>query len=131
MTRQERYKFYTKQAQENPNEFYDKLVYEYKKYDENQKRIISELHTENRKLKIKVGQLESYVDEIVSDDFMVVPRTKIKELKAEIQRYRQENIQLEKLLICQMYPQYSDIKIPVSVLKEIAKLISEYSEKAL
>lgn len=131
MSRQERYDYFTKLAQENPSEFYDKLVREYKKYDANQKRIIAELTAENRKLKVKVGQLDSYIEEIVSEDFVVVPKNQIKELKAKIQHHRQENIRLEKQLICQMYPEYSDVKIPVKVLEQIAKIISEYSEKAL
>lgn len=125
MTRQEKYNLLTQIAQENPSDFYSTLVTEYKKYDSNQKRIISELIAENKKLKVKVGQLESYVEEIVSEENIVVPKTTIKEYKSKIQNLNQQYLLIERHLIELMFPQYSKDILPKGVIGKIHKLIKE------
>jgi len=123
MRRHEIYKIFTRIAIENPSKFWNELVTAYKEYNSNQKRIISELTKEKKKLEVRVGQLDSFVNELVSEEAVVISKDKLNRLKAEIQRLRQENIQLERHLIELMYPEYSTNNIPVSRLEKALKII--------
>ncbi len=125
MNRLQKYEMMTRIAQENPHEFYSRLVAEYKKYDANQKQIIQDLLEDNRKLRIKVGQLESYVDEFISDDSTVVPKSTIKAYKDEIQHLRQACISTEKRLIESLYPQYATTASG-GLISKIHQVISDY-----
>lgn len=115
----------TRIAQENPHEFYSKLVADYKKYDANQKRVIEDLVEDNKKLRFKIGQLESYIEEFVSDGYVIGAKSKIKSCKDEISHLRQACFFAERKLIELLYPQYAAAH-PDGLLSAIHRVISAY-----
>lgn len=123
-----RYDWMTKIAEEHPDDFNKKLVSEYKKYDKRQKQIIEELTNKVKKLEIKVGQLNSFIDEITEGNTIVISREKHEKQIRMLNLYRSDIVRLEKLLLHALYPKYSNLNIPQKYINKISEILKEITD---
>lgn len=135
MTREEKVQILEGIAKRNSNEFYNILINAYKKYDAKQKKIIEDLQDQVRRLNFRIGQLDSYIEELSGMDskelhsainnirFILNYKENINRLKEEQNTYKRNNLYLERALICNMYPEYDISEITPEQRKEISKIL--------
>lgn len=135
MTKEEKVHILEDIAKRNKNEFYNILINAYKKYDSKQKKIIEDLQDQVKRLNFRIGQLDSYIEELSGMDskelhsainnirFILNYKEKVKKLKEERNAYKRNNLYLERALICNMYPEYDISEITPEQRKEISRIL--------
>lgn len=136
MVRAEKVRILEELIQKEPaisREAYQLLIENYKKYDAIQKKLINELTKQIKKLEVKIGQNESYIEELEE-----ISKKDLEILKKKAEDY--DNIKLknkqlyylaqryESLYLESQFPEYANSITPT--LKELLEpIITEYFKK--